>query len=131
MRETLGLLHQQHLAGALDGPAQAALVMRRKSGILAGQQTPLIRDKSPQQVGILEIQGVNGELDLGLRPWGAWLGRRAAAAIAVSLFLGISFARHKLLLDFLMHSVPAQEGIILLLLDFLGLRLFIARGHIT
>ena len=43
----------------------------------------------------------------------------------------MSFARHKKLLDFLVQSVAAQEGIVFLLLDALGDGLLVALREIA
>jgi hypothetical protein len=61
------LLHQQHLTGAFDRPIQAPLVVRGKAGIFAREDAPLVSDELAQQVGVLEVQRIHGEIDLGLR----------------------------------------------------------------
>jgi len=72
--------------------------MRRQARVFARQNPALIRDKLPQQVCVLEIQGVHREIDLGLRTGRAGLpiGRTAASA-TIGLFRA-SLARHKLII---------------------------------
>jgi hypothetical protein len=60
------LLHQQHLTGAFDRPIQLPLVMGRQAGVLARQDTALIRDELLEQIHVLEIQGIHREIDLWL-----------------------------------------------------------------
>ena len=74
------LLHQQHLAGALDGAIEPALVMRRQAGVFARQDAALVGHELPEQVDVLEIERVNGEIDLGLRARGARFAVRGPAA---------------------------------------------------
>ena len=62
------LLHQQHLPGAFDGPVQAALVVGGQTGVFAGQDAALIGHELPEQVDVLEVEGVDGEVDFGLGP---------------------------------------------------------------
>jgi hypothetical protein len=62
------LLHQQHLARAFDGAGQLALIMRGHPGVFARQDTALIGHILPEQIGVLEIERVNGEVNLRLRP---------------------------------------------------------------
>jgi hypothetical protein len=50
----LPLLHQQHLPGALDHTAQAALIMRGQTGVFARQDAALVGDERAQQIGVLE-----------------------------------------------------------------------------
>ena len=61
------LLHQQHLARALDGASQPALIMRRQAGVFSGKEPALIGDELAEQIGILEIERVRGEVNLGFR----------------------------------------------------------------
>ena len=64
------LFHQQHLPRTLDRAVQTPLVMRGQAGVFPRQNAALIGHKLLQQVGVLKVQGVNGEVDLGLRPGG-------------------------------------------------------------
>jgi len=61
------LLHQQHLARALDRGIQPALIMRRKASVLARQDAALVRHERAQQVRILEIKRVEREINFRLR----------------------------------------------------------------
>jgi hypothetical protein len=56
------LSHQQHLTRAFDGAGHAALIMRWQAGVFAGQDAALVGHELPEQVGVLEIQRVDGEI---------------------------------------------------------------------
>jgi hypothetical protein len=83
--------HQQHLARAFDGVRQAALIMRGHSGVFARQDAALIGDILPEQIRVLEIERVLGEVNLRLRARCALFRR---AAIAALVFFGIRLAGH-------------------------------------
>jgi hypothetical protein len=59
------LLHEQHLSRAFDCLTQSALVMRGQSGVFARQQAALVSNKLLKKIDVLEIQGVDSEIDLG------------------------------------------------------------------
>jgi len=85
------LLHQKHLARALDGVRQAALIMRGHSGVFARQDAALVGDVLPEQVGVLEIERVLGEVNLRLWARRAVLG---GAAVAALVFFRVCLAWH-------------------------------------
>src|SRR5271166_1311638 len=88
--------HQQHLARALDRVGQPALVVRGHAGILAGQDPTLIGHVLLEQICVLEIESVLGEVDFGL-----WA-RRAVfrgAAVASLVLVGVCLARHNYLIS--------------------------------
>jgi len=62
-----GLLHQQHLARALDGEGQTALVMRGHPGVFARQDAALVRHILPEQIGVFVIERIGGKVNLRLR----------------------------------------------------------------
>lgn len=88
------LLHQQHLAGALDGPAASPLIMSGQAGIFAGQQASLVGDELLQQVDVFKIQSVNGEIDFRLWTRGAVFGIGAPAGTISLGFFGVGFSWH-------------------------------------
>lgn len=88
------LLHQQHLPGTLDLSVQAALVMRRKSGVLARQDPPCIGHKLPKQRRILKVDRFDREIDLRLRPGSAFFKAAGTAATTAALPVGIRLAGH-------------------------------------
>src|SRR5262245_41438596 len=93
---TSGLFHQQHLARALDGAIQPALIVGRQSGIFSRQNATVVRDKLPQQVRVLEIEGVDREINLRLWPRCAFLHGPAASPSAGAVsFIRVSLAWHK------------------------------------
>ena len=65
------LLHQKHLAGALNRPVQSPLVMGRQTRVFAGQDAALVRHELPEQIRVLEIQGIGREINLWLGTWRA------------------------------------------------------------
>ena len=85
------LLHQKHLARALDGVRQAALIMRGHSGVFARQDAALVGDVLPEQVGVLEIKRIFGEVNLRLRARCAVFRRAAVAALVL---FGVRLAGH-------------------------------------
>ena len=107
--------------------------MGGQAGIFARQDATGVGHKLAKQIDVLVIKGVHGEIDFWLWAWRADFHRPAfcSTALAASRPVGIGFTRHKLLSDFAMQSVAAQEAIILHQLDFFSLKLLISRGEIT
>ena len=108
--------------------------MRGQAGIFAWKNAALVSNKLLEQVGILEIESVDGEINLRLGARGAHFGERAPATRAA--FVGLlwsGFTRHRRwgLLDFAMHRVAAQSGVVLFQLELFGFQLFVASGRIT
>jgi len=91
------LLHQQHLARALDGAGQTALVMRGHPGVFARQDAALVGHILPEQIGVFEIERVGGKVNLWLRPRRAFF--RLAAARTAAVFVGMGFAWHGYLIS--------------------------------
>jgi len=58
------LLHQQSLTGTFGHPAEFPLVVGWQPSVFARQQAPLIRYELPEQVVVLEIERIDGEIDL-------------------------------------------------------------------
>jgi hypothetical protein len=85
------LFHQQHLAGALDGRGEAALVMRGHAGVFARQDAALVGHILPEQGDVLEIQRVLGEVNFRL---GARRALFRGAAVAALVFFGVRLAGH-------------------------------------
>ena len=65
------LLHQQHLTRPLDGGGHAALVRRGQAGVFPRQNAALIGHERAEQVRVLVVERVNGEVDFRLRTRGA------------------------------------------------------------
>jgi len=126
------LLHQQHLAGSLDGAIELALIMGRQTGVFAGQDSALVGDELPEQIHIFVVQGIDGEIDLGFGARRALFhrGRFAATSFGIALFC-VGFARHKALFDFAVDGVAAQRWIVFFDLQLFGLGLLIARRRIA
>jgi hypothetical protein len=61
------LFHQEGLAGAFDGAVQPPLIMGGETGVFAGENPPVVGDELFQEIDVLEIQGVNGEVNFGFR----------------------------------------------------------------
>jgi hypothetical protein len=121
------LLHQEHLAGAFDGAVELALVVRGEPGVFAREDAALVGDELAEQGGVFEVEGVDGEIDLRLGPWSAGL---HGAATSAFFFFRMSFAWHSLL-DFAVQSVATEERVELFEFDFLGLKFFVASGHVA
>jgi hypothetical protein len=90
------LLHQQHLARAFDGVCQATLIMRRHSGVFAGQNAALVGHVLPEQVRVLEIQRILREINFWFRARRAVFRRAARPAL---VFFGVRFAGHNYLIS--------------------------------
>ena len=119
------LLHEQHLAGALDGDRETPLVMSGKAGVLPGKDTTIFCDKLLEQGHVFKVDGIDGEIDFGFwtrNPWGI----RTTGLLLV----GISFAGHGLL-NFAVDSVPTERRIELLFFNLFRLQLFVSRGLIA
>ena len=107
------LLHQEHLAGALDRAIQLALIMSGQAGVFSGKDSALVSDELTEQVDILVVERIEREIDLRFRTWGPnfhcpIFSTRIAT---VARFVGISFAWHRLA-NFPVQSVSAQEAVI-------------------
>src|SRR5882724_6549445 len=90
-------LHEQNLTRALNGAIQPPLVMRRQAGIFAGQNPALVGHELLEQIGVLEIQRIRREINLGLGPGRAnFIGTGPAAGTAL-ISVGMRLAWHKLL----------------------------------
>jgi len=89
-------LHEQHLSRAFNGAIQPPLVMRGQAGVFAGQNASLVGHELFEQVGVLEIQGVRGEINLGLGPRRADFIRAGPAAGTAFLSVGMRLAWHKI-----------------------------------
>jgi hypothetical protein len=61
------LLHQKHLTGSLDRAVQPPLIVRGQARVLAGEDSSLVSNKLAEQVGVFEVQGINGKIDLWFR----------------------------------------------------------------
>src|SRR3989442_15563186 len=105
--------------------------MGRKPGVFSGKNSALIGHKLFQQVDILEIERVNGEVDFGLRPRRADFGKGTATAAAFVGLVRASFARHSRLFGFAMERWASQSRVVLFDLEFLGLEFLVARSSIT
>ena len=91
------LLHQQHLARAFDGAGQATLIMRGHPGVFARQDAALVGHELPEQVGVLEIQRVDGKINF--RFWTRRAIFRGAARTAAFPFVSVGFAWHGYLIS--------------------------------
>jgi len=70
--------------------------MSGQTGIFAGQNPALVGNELLQKVDVFEVEGVDGEIDLGFGPRSAHFGERTAAAGAAPVGLvGSGFARHR------------------------------------
>ena len=92
-----GLLHQQHLARALDGKGQTALVMRGHPGVFARQDAALVGHVLPEQIGVLVIERVGGKVNLRLRTRRAFF--RLTAARTAAVLVGMGLAGHNYLIS--------------------------------
>ena len=121
------LFHEQHLTCSLDVAVQPALIMRRKTGIFAWEDAALVSDKLFEQVDVLEIEGIDSEIDFRLGARGANFTVGGAAMTAFVRFVWTSFSRHKVLFDFAMQGVPAERWIVFFDLELFRLEFFVTR----
>jgi len=91
------LLHQQHLARTFDGAGQAALIMRRHARVFAGKDAALVGHILPEQIGVLEIERVGGEIYFRFRTRRAIF--RGAARTTAFPFVSVGFAWHGYLIS--------------------------------
>src|SRR5437667_435336 len=106
--------------------------MGGESGIFPGKNSALVGNKLPQQIRILEVERIHGEINFGFRPRSAdFAQRRAATSAAFTWFFRASFSRHSALFDFAMERVAAESRIIFFELKLFGLELFVARGGVA
>ena len=80
--------------------------MRGQAGVFAGQNAALVGHKLPEQIGVLEIQRVGGEIDFRFRTRRADF--RGAARTAAIPFVGVGFAWHRLF-DFAMKRMTPEK----------------------
>ena len=69
--------------------------MRGHAGVFARQDAALVGDILAEQVGVLEVQRIGGEIDLGFRARRAIFRRARTAFISV----GMGFAGHNYLIS--------------------------------
>src|SRR5882762_3551503 len=70
--------------------------MRRQTGVLSRQNSPLVGDELLQKIDVFEIQRIDRKVDLGFGPRGADLGdSRSGTAAAAFAFFGACFAWHR------------------------------------
>ena len=69
--------------------------MRRQAGVFAGKNAALVRDELLEQVGVLEIEGVHREVDLGFGARGTDFGDAVATAAAAFITVRVGLAWHK------------------------------------
>ena len=71
--------------------------MRWQAGVFAGQDAALVGHKLPEQVGVLEIKRVDGEINFWFRTRRAVF--RGAARTAAVPFVSVGFAWHGYLIS--------------------------------
>src|SRR3954469_19093135 len=104
----------------------------RQGRIFARQNAALVSDELPQQIGVLVIESIHGEINLGLGPGRASFSIGATATVPAALVpIRTCFTRHNGLLDFPVHRATAQSRIILLYFEFFGFEFFVVRGGIA
>src|ERR1039457_2852447 len=91
------LLHQQHLARALDGEGQTTLVMRGHPGVFARQDAALVGHILAEQIDVFEIKRVGGKVNLWLRTRRAFF--HLAATRTAAVLVGMGFAWHGYLIS--------------------------------
>jgi hypothetical protein len=109
--------------------------MGGQTRVFTGKKPALVGDELPEQIHVLEVQGIQSEVDLRLGARRASLaGSTAAPAAARSLGpVGMGFPWHNelWLFDFAMHRVAPEKAIILLELDLLRFCFLVASGQVT
>lgn len=84
------LLHQQHLARAFYHAIEPTLIVSRQAGVFTRQNTTVVGGKLFEQDDVLEVHGVDGEIDFRLRAGRAFFD---AAAFAIP-FVSVRLTRH-------------------------------------
>jgi len=83
--------------------------MRGQPGVFAGKNSALVGHELLEQIDVLEIKRVKGEIDF-------WLGPRCArfgtAPLAAGRFFFVCFAWHKKLFNLFVQCVAAQEWVV-------------------
>lgn len=107
--------------------------MSGQAGVLTRQNAALISDELLEQIGVFEIEGLDGKIDFRFGARSAHLHKgTSAAGTAFIGFFGAGFAWHRVrLLDFAVERVAAQSGIVLPELELFGFEFLIARGGIA
>ena len=102
--------------------------MRGKAGVFPWQDSALVGHVLLEQIHIFIIQRVHSEIHFGFRARLAHFRKGTArpAACGGLGFVVMSFAWHRMLLDFPVQRVAAKKTIILHDLDFLRLKLLVA-----
>jgi hypothetical protein len=127
------LLHQKHLSGSFDSPVEPALIMSRQTGVFSRENASLVGHKLLEQIGVLEIKSVHGEIDFWFRPGSADFHEGTAASSAAFIgFFRASLAWHRRwLFNFPMQRVAPQRGIVLPEFQFFGLQFLVPSGGIA
>ena len=107
--------------------------MRGQAGIFAWENTSGVRYELAEQIDILIVKSIHSEIDFRLRARSADFHRAAlgSTVFAATWLVCIGFAGHKILADFAMQCMPAEEAIIFHQFDFFSLKLLVPGGEIA
>jgi hypothetical protein len=107
--------------------------MRGQAGIFAWENAAGVRHELAEQIDVLIVKGIHGKIDFWLRPWSADFHRAAlgSTVFAATWLVGIGFAGHKILADFAVQCMPAEEAIVFHQFDFFSLKLLVPGGEIA
>src|SRR3989442_4695366 len=103
--------------------------MRRQAGVFPRQDSAGVSDELSEQVDVLVVQRVHGEINFRLGPGRAGFHRPSPTRAATRL-IDVGLAWHNLF-DFAVHGVATKKGVVFFQLKFLRLQLLVARGEVA
>jgi hypothetical protein len=132
MSVKIRLVHQQCLTGALDFAGDFPVVVRWHPCEAAGQNLAILSDESLEEVGVLPVDGLEGDVHAAARHRAVGTAEGGAAGGCFWLHIRFRWVDESLLC-FLVHGAAAKERVVFHLLQAIGgvRALFVARRDVT